>query len=261
MSNLSDRSSDHSQVNAAHLDTSKSLSSPRAYGSGGNGVKGFFLGMLFTVLLGLVGGGAYWFAQRQSSVRQQAVANPSVGSTAVTNPVSPNSAPSLATADASAGTTSGAASGAANAGLETANPAAQSSSTQAGSTGEFKELNLQANHPNGSTLRVTGIAIGDSTITVKLAVTNGYQEAITLQDDNDATILKDDAGNVYNLATPPENPTISINPNSTVKGNFVFIGQLAPSATTLTLTTNSKYGGDATYSKDPKFVIANIPVK
>lgn len=260
MSNLSDRS----KVNSAHLETNSSQP-PANFSGRGNGVKGFFLGMLFTVLLGLVGGGAYWFAQRQTMASQSAnqsgnqSTNQSGNSTAAVSsaPVDSGSIGSApASAPASSATMSAAGSTAGD--RSTANPST-APVPPAGET--FKDLNLQVNHPNGSTLRVTGIAVGESTITVRMAITNGYKEAIKLQDDNDATVLQDDAGNVYNLATPPENPTISINPNSTVRGNFVFIGQLAPSATTLTLTTNSKYGGDATYSKDPKFLVGNIPVQ
>ncbi len=261
MSNLSDRS----KVNSAHLEANSSQS-PANFSGRGNGVKGFFLGMLFTVLLGLVGGGAYWFAQRQTMASQSGnqsanqSANQSGNSTASVGsaPVDSGAIGSAPASSAPASSTAMSAAGSAPGDRSTANPLT-APVPPAGET--FKDLNLQVNHANGSTLRVTGIAVGESTITVRMAITNGYKEAIKLQDDNDATILKDDAGNVYNLAAPPENPTISINPNSTVRGNFVFIGQLAPSATTLTLTTNAKYGGDATYSKDPKFLVGNIPVE
>lgn len=64
-----------------------------------------------------------------------------------------------------------------------------------------------------------------------------------------------------NLATPLDNPEISIQPCITLKGKFVFRGRFAPTANALTLTANSRFGTHATFSIRPKFSFANIPVQ
>lgn len=215
---------------------------------GGSGVKGFFLGVLFTLLLGATAGIAYWFAQQRFESRQTA-------SPVNHSPVSSSTATPLITA--SPESNFGVNSGVGN--VDSGSGDQPSSDLKSSS---FVPLNLQANHANGSTLRVTGIAIGDGVITLKMVVTNGYHKPIELQENQSSpVVLKDELGNVYNLVAPPDNPNITIEPNTTVRGDFVFSGQLAPSATTLTLITNSKYGSDTDYSTSPKFVITNIPTK
>lgn len=121
-------------------------------------------------------------------------------------------------------------------------------------------LNLQVNHANGSVLRLTQVSFGEDNITTNLAATNGYKDAIKLNKSDDM-VLKDSLGNQYNLAAPPDNPEITIQPGTTLKGQFVFKGRIAPSANSITLTTNSKFGTSAEFSITPELVIANIPVQ
>jgi hypothetical protein len=120
-------------------------------------------------------------------------------------------------------------------------------------------VNLQVNHPNGSTARLTQLTLAEDSITASLSVTNGYKEAIKLNRSDDL-VITDNFGNQYNLAAPPENAEINIAPGTTLKGQFVFKGRLAPNVSALTLTTNKKFGSDATFSRTPKLVF-NIPLQ
>ncbi len=120
-------------------------------------------------------------------------------------------------------------------------------------------VNLQVNHPNGSTARLTQLTFGEDNIAANLAVTNGYKEPIKLNGADDF-VITDNFGNQYNLAAPPENAEINIAPRTTLKGQFVFKGRLAPNTSSLTITTNKKFGSDANFSVTPKLVF-NVPLQ
>lgn len=123
-----------------------------------------------------------------------------------------------------------------------------------------QELNLQANHANGSVLRVTKVAFSEDNISLNLAVTNGHNRVIVLNDNKDM-ILRDNLGNRYNLAPPPQNPEVRVPEGSTLDGRFSFLGRINPSATSLTLITNDKFGSDADFSNSPKMTINGITVR
>jgi hypothetical protein len=86
------------------------------------------------------------------------------------------------------------------------------------------------------------VAFTENSIVVTLEVTNGSRQAIELSAKDDM-YLQDNTGgytgNRYNLSPPPNNPTLVIQPSTTVTVNCVFIGRLAPKATELTLYTNA----------------------
>lgn len=105
----------------------------------------------------------------------------------------------------------------------------------------LKAVDVQANHPNGTTMRVTGVQLADDHTALKMSVTNGYKNAIQLNANRDM-VLQDSLGNNYFVAAPPENPQISIAPGSTVEGTFTFLGRLNPAATSATLVTNERLG-------------------
>ncbi len=178
--------------------------------------------------MAIAGGALYFFTQRQSAPESPTASAPVA---------SPTSAPAQA-------------------------PTTATSPTPSADTGPLPaplSLNLQANHPNGSTLRLTQVTFNEDNIAVNLSVTNGYKSEIRLNQSDDF-ILTDNFGNQYNLAAPAQNEKITIAPSTTLKGQFVFIGRLAPNATSLSLTTNNKFGGNESYSVAPKFTL-NIPVQ
>jgi hypothetical protein len=120
-------------------------------------------------------------------------------------------------------------------------------------------LDLQANHSNGSVMRLKNISFQEDNIVAELAITNGYQNEIYLNNSRDM-LLRDNLGNVYNLATLPQNPQVKIAPGQTLTGKFVFLGRISPQANSLTLATNDKYGLDTDYATRPKMVISSIAV-
>jgi hypothetical protein len=119
-------------------------------------------------------------------------------------------------------------------------------------------LNLQVNDPNGSVMQLTGITFAEDSTTVELTVTNNSRNPIKLNDNQDM-VLKDDLGNSYNLVPAPENPELVIQPGTTLDGEFVFLGQIPASASSLTLVTNNRTGGNQ--ANNPKMIIANIPLQ
>ncbi|MGK7949891.1 MAG: hypothetical protein AB4368_14180 [Xenococcaceae cyanobacterium] len=121
-------------------------------------------------------------------------------------------------------------------------------------------LNLQVNHANGSVLRLTRIAVTEDYIETDLTITNGYRDAITLNRNNFRQMrLRDNLGNNYNLAPPPQNPDIEIKAGQILEGKFRFLGRIDPNAQSLTLVTNE---GSQNYVNNltPYMAIANIPV-
>ena len=143
----------------------------------------------------------------------------------------------------------------------TAPPAAASTPQPAASLlPADQDLNLQANHANGSVLRATKVTFSEDSISLNLAITNGHDNDIVLNDHDDM-ILRDNLGNRYNLAPPPQNPTVRVPEGSTLDGKFVFLGRINPAAVTLTLSTNDKFGGDRDFSNSPKMKITDIPVR
>jgi hypothetical protein len=122
-------------------------------------------------------------------------------------------------------------------------------------------LNQQINHPNGSTARLTQLTFHEDSAVADLTVTNGYREEIRLNGSNDM-VLMDNFDNQYNLAIPSDNKTIVIAPNSTLEGQFVFKGRLAPNVTEVRLITNngSSDGGQSKVESSPTFVFT-VPLQ
>ena len=107
-------------------------------------------------------------------------------------------------------------------------------------------LNLEEQHPNGTSLRVNRVSLNPDSIAVHLAVTNSHHGKIKLNElwaSRESTmILQDNLGNEYRVAPPPENQEIEVEPGKTTQGEFIFLGSVGPSAHSLTLTTNSRGG-------------------
>ena len=94
--------------------------------------------------------------------------------------------------------------------------------------------------------RLTQISFAEDSIIVSMSVTNGSKDVIQLNAQDDM-FLTDNVydRNQYNLSVSPDNPTIQIQPGTTLKGQFVFIGRLAQSATKLDLIMNYKSDSDS----------------
>lgn len=120
-------------------------------------------------------------------------------------------------------------------------------------------LSLQANHPSGSVLRVTGLRFREDHVALDLAFTNGADFEQELNNLGDSFVLRDDLSNVYRLSPPPANSEVRVAQGTTMEGEFVFLGRLNPQATRLTVLTNEEYGGGEDFSRDPRMVV-DIPL-
>lgn len=139
-------------------------------------------------------------------------------------------------------------------------PNAETDSPAQTSLPKDRELDLQANHPNGTVLRVTKVSFKEDSTVLDFAVTNGYKYAIKLAQGG--MQLRDNLGNQYNLSPPQANADIEVAPNSTIKGNLTFLGRVSPKADNLTLTTNYRYGNRTNeYDRTPTIVIDKIPAE
>jgi hypothetical protein len=108
------------------------------------------------------------------------------------------------------------------------------------------------------------VAFTDNSIVVTLEVTNGSRQAIELNAKDDMYLKEKGRSDSpqYNLSPPPDNPTIVIQPGTTVTGDFVFIGRLSPTATELTLYTNAKSSyGTAKSPERPYMAFTDIFIR
>jgi hypothetical protein len=220
----------------------RSQQEPKTNRRGSNAFSGFLMGILFTLLLVL--GAGIWLVIKNPRLQQMllgqinrnvATSSPTA-KTAATPAVVPTASP-LETIDTQTTTTD-------------TSPLLPPSQT----------LNLQVNHANGTVVRLTGISFAEDSTNVNLAVTNGHKDPIKLNNSKDMVLI-DNLGNQYNLVAPPDNSQIEIQPGTTLKGEFVFLGRMSPLATSFSLATNNMSGSDQSYSNLPKIRVADIPVQ
>ncbi|MDX2240256.1 MAG: hypothetical protein NW224_06195 [Leptolyngbyaceae cyanobacterium bins.302] len=211
--------------------------------------NGFLTGFLSSSVLWLLLGTALWFTQLRHTPQPTTIAPASPTTQA------PQSAPSEAVEP---GTTNLDSTQSNTSGSETA-PA----QPQVGQAPALTGLNLQRNHPNGSTLRVEQVKFSPDSIAIAMTVTNGADFDITLNSFGKGMYLQDDQGNSYNLSAPQTNPDVKVPAKTTARGEFVFLGSIPSNVTKLTLVTNLRNGGSDTnqYSRMPTFQVGDIPVK
>lgn len=114
-------------------------------------------------------------------------------------------------------------------------------------------LDMQVNHPNGTQMRISGIQLGSDYTAVRMAVTNGFRNAIQLNGSRNMLLI-DNLGGRYFVAAPPENPQLNVAPGTTLEGTMNFMGRLAPNATSATLVTNERSGSSTSeHTSRPEF--------
>lgn len=215
----------------------------RNYAKAGFNFNSFLLGVLTTIILGLLGIGFYLFKSPELVSRLRGLPPVPPTDSALSNA---NSAPEAALPTVGA----------------VADAPASPQATTVPTVGS-DNLNIVVRHANGTTLTVNSLTLGSDTITVGLSAINGHGETIRLNDMGKADnglILKDNLSNKYNFAVPTTNGNLEIAPGTTLRGQFVFVGKLDPTATSVTLITNSQFGGAQDFIKTPK-IEATIPVQ
>lgn len=124
----------------------------------------------------------------------------------------------------------------------------------------MRPLALEANHMNGSTLRVGGIRLDDEATLLQVLVINGFREPIRLSAGQDF-VLRDDLGNTYALAALGENRELIVAPGATLQSVFRFEGRMATGARRARLITNERSGDDGgVHSTHPRFEL-EIPLR
>ncbi len=113
--------------------------------------------------------------------------------------------------------------------------------------------------------RLTKITFGENSVIVTMAITNGRKEVVRLN-VKDGMYLEDNKSYDirYNLLPPSNNTEIMIKPGTTLKGQFVFVGWLAPGATQLSLKSTfpcSYEGKNGKEIQQCSGISFNIPIK
>lgn len=116
---------------------------------------------------------------------------------------------------------------------------------------ETARLDIQANHPNGSTLVVTGLAATEDSIALDLVATNGGRGDVRLNGGR-GLVLVDEAGGVHALVPPKSNPELVVPPGRRLDAALVFAGRPTPGARHLRLVTNEQAGGSADSPATPQ---------
>lgn len=129
-------------------------------------------------------------------------------------------------------------------------PSASSQDQGSAELPQAQELALEDRHPNGTLMRVTGIAFAETSISVDVEVVNGYTEEVQL--NSRGMWLADDAGNGYNFVDPEQNSALAVPSGGTLTGTLVFFGVLDGDATSIRLLVNA-FNADDTVNLDTRF--------
>lgn len=119
---------------------------------------------------------------------------------------------------------------------ESSSPSA--SASESSSPTAFRPLDIEQRHPNGSVLRVTGVAVAPTSITLQVEVVNGLSGPIFLGYVSNSVLLEDDRGGTYEFIPPADNEDLQIEGRGTLTGEFVFYGVPDEGATSLLMQTN-----------------------
>lgn len=117
----------------------------------------------------------------------------------------------------------------------------------------------QVNHPNGSTVRVTGVTFGERTTDVQVEVVNGHSREIELATTTAGAQLQDPSGRVYPLVPAATNPDLAVPEGQTLRGTLRFAGRVGGDVPRLALQFNPDFGGDEAYSTNPR-VLIDLPL-
>ncbi|WP_052668974.1 hypothetical protein [Nitriliruptor alkaliphilus] len=136
------------------------------------------------------------------------------------------------------------------------------------------DLDESIEHPNGSTMTLTGLEIEDNGIFVSFELYNGHRQTVTLalygEDDRVQQFVQliDDTGRSYAYQASSDNPQLELDPNSDMSARIGFLGRLPADATSVTLRFNYNLNlnrpvdgpSQAPNSLYPTFVFEGLPL-
>lgn len=121
-------------------------------------------------------------------------------------------------------------------------------------------LDLQAAHPNGTTVRVSGVSFHDDHIQLDVTATNGGERTSALARHGNE--LVDDQNVRYKLSPPPSNQRLELAPGSSQQYKLVYLGRVSKEAQNLTLVTNGEITpSQSELSTIPSLRVGPIPVQ
>ncbi len=119
---------------------------------------------------------------------------------------------------------------------------------------------VQANHTNGSSVRVTGVTFGDTGTSVQVEAVNGHDREIKLSaSTGDPTHLADETGRMYPFVPPAANPDLSVAAGQVMRGTLQFAGHVPASTKRLTLGFNTRYGSASESASNPSISL-DVPL-
>ena len=117
-------------------------------------------------------------------------------------------------------------------------------------------------HANGLTFTLKEIASEDNEARITFSAVNGHKEAVELVgSSSERGFMQDERGNRFYLVPSSSNPQLAIPAYQKLSGTLRFAGRVPPATKSLSLRLNDRFGGDADFSKSPKIVINNIPLR
>jgi outer membrane protein OmpA-like peptidoglycan-associated protein len=122
-----------------------------------------------------------------------------------------------------------------------------------------RAVDRHAEHPDGVSLHVTGVASRDDSIVVSVEIANAGDRDIRLNRQH-SFALSDGAHGAYRLNPPPDNPELRVPAHSRVAGELVFVGPLDPAARRLSLSTNEGVGTPDNPFDDAPVLRLDLPV-
>ena len=176
----------------------------------------------------------------QPTRAEVAAAQPSAGASAA--PAAPSPSPSSAASAASAAS----ASSSSSAPSAAASVAAEAPSEATGAAPLRRvQVDQEQRHPNGTQVRLTGLAVDEQTIKAQVEVINGGDQEVVLNMWGEDTAITDDQGGRYPLLAPEDNTDLEVEAGSSMVGELVFAGRVPPEVSSLELVFNAVDGKPA----------------
>ena len=124
-------------------------------------------------------------------------------------------------------------------------------------------VDREQRHPNGTQMRLTGLAVDERTVKAQVEVINGADRAVTLNLWGEDTAVTDDQGGRYPLLAPEDNTSLEVDAGSSMVGELVFAGRVPEGVSSLELVFNADDGrpADANFAENafaPRFAFSDL---